>query len=342
MSKKWTPAQMEERLVRYDELRPCLNAFVDTYTPGSDKKENFTIIGPGVAEHPDQHVHIREPHGFNIGGARQPPGCINSQHSHISEEVFVVHSGQWAFRCGVDGGDAEVILNPGDCISLPVNVFRGFQNVGEEEGYLFAVLGRDDPGKVTWAPEVFEEASQYGLVLLENGQLVDTTKGETVPAGISAQASTTAEEIAAHRVLDKSALDECVVRAPQQKASSGSLLSDGCKGATESPLIGMASAAESIAEGPLAWAHGFHLRRLDMAPGSRLPMHSRQEQEVIFVHKGCLTLHWQEHTLSLYSGDVITVPVGLVRAYINAGDVELVAFLVRGGDTPAAPHWVNA
>ena len=54
MSKQWTHAELSERLVRYTDLRPCLNAFVDTYTPGSDKKENFTVIGPGVAEHPDQ------------------------------------------------------------------------------------------------------------------------------------------------------------------------------------------------------------------------------------------------------------------------------------------------
>ena len=35
-----------ERLVRYSELRPCTTAFIDTRTPGSAEKENFTIIGP--------------------------------------------------------------------------------------------------------------------------------------------------------------------------------------------------------------------------------------------------------------------------------------------------------
>ena len=49
---------LRNRLVRYDELAPCLTAFIDTRSPGSDRKENFTIIGPGVAENPEQHVHI--------------------------------------------------------------------------------------------------------------------------------------------------------------------------------------------------------------------------------------------------------------------------------------------
>ena len=30
-------------IVRYGELVPCKTAFIDAHTPGSDKKENFTI-----------------------------------------------------------------------------------------------------------------------------------------------------------------------------------------------------------------------------------------------------------------------------------------------------------
>ena len=73
----WSAEALEARVVRYGDLVPCTNAFIDTRTPGSDAKENFTIIGPGVAENPEQHVHITEAHGFNVGGARQPPRCIN-------------------------------------------------------------------------------------------------------------------------------------------------------------------------------------------------------------------------------------------------------------------------
>ena len=40
-----TPQEMEARIVRYGELRPCKTAFIDAHTPGSNRKENFTIIG---------------------------------------------------------------------------------------------------------------------------------------------------------------------------------------------------------------------------------------------------------------------------------------------------------
>ena len=99
-----TPEQMQARIVRYGDLKPCKTAFIDAHTPGSDQKENFTIIGGGVSESPDQHVHIALPHGFNIGAAGQPPKCRNSLHSHRTAEVFFVLSGALAFFLGSLGG----------------------------------------------------------------------------------------------------------------------------------------------------------------------------------------------------------------------------------------------
>ncbi len=339
MPQQWTPEAMEQRLVRYTELRPCRNAFVDTYTPGSDQKENFTVIGPGVAEHPDQHVHITEPHGFNIGGARQPPGCTNSQHSHTTEEVFIVHQGHWAFRWGDHCQDGEVVLGPGDCISIPVNVFRGFENVGDDIGYLFAVLGGSDPGNVVWAPEVFEKAAEYGLVLLENGRLVDTTRGETVPAGLSPMPPTTPAQVDAHRRMSMEEMLECVLHEHEQPHAPDSNLTRALSGVRESAVIGPANPAEGIGSGKLGWNHGFHVRRLDLAPGANLPVHARGEEEVIYLHRGALAFQWGEDSLLLAEGDVLTVPRSLMHSYTNSGSDPAVAYIVRGGDAPAAATW---
>ena len=328
---------LAERLVRYVDLVPCTTAFIDTRTPGRQQKENFTIIGPGVAENPDQYVHINTPHGFNIGGARQPPGCINSQHSHETAEVFVVHKGTWAFLLGPDCEDGEIVLQPGDVISIPTHVFRGFKNVGDDDGFLFAVLGGDDPGHVTWAPKVFDKAKEHGLILLEDGSLVDTTRGESIPAGKKAMPATTDDDVAKLQRLTAADMAECVVR--RDELGGGETLA-AKTGLVERPIIGASSAEEGLAAGRMRWPHGFHVRHVAVSPGTESTHHRRSEEEVIMLHAGVLTVRFEEGDAELVPGDVLTVPKDKPRRYANTGTQPIEAYVVRGGDQPAAPQSV--
>ena len=91
-----TQHTMADRIVRYGELVPCKTAFIDAHTPGSDQKENFTIIGGGVSESPDQHVHIAIPHGFNIGAA------VNHQNAEILYTTIILL--RFSLYCQVVGG----------------------------------------------------------------------------------------------------------------------------------------------------------------------------------------------------------------------------------------------
>jgi mannose-6-phosphate isomerase-like protein (cupin superfamily) len=326
-----------ERLVRYDDLKPCTTAFIDTRTPGSTEKENFTIIGPGVAENPDQHVHIDILHGFNIGGARQPPNCVNSQHSHESAEVFVVHSGQWAFSLGPNGEDGEVVVGPGDTISIPVHVFRGFTNVGSEVGFLFAILGGNDPGHVTWAPYVFDNAKEYGLILLEDGSLVDTSRGETIPDDKRAMRPTTDDDVTRLRQLTVDELAGCVVTRGELEPVPGAKLPE----LREYPIIGGASSDEGLPAGKMNWPHGFQVRYMTVDPGVTTQQHARHEEEVLFVQSGQLVVALPEGEIRLGVGDVLTIPITMARSFSNAGSAVVQAFVVRGGDHPQPPTLVS-
>jgi mannose-6-phosphate isomerase-like protein (cupin superfamily) len=336
MTTEFTLAQMQERLVRYGDLKPCTTAFIDARTPGSEQKENFTIIGPGVAENPEQHVHITEKHGFNIGAARQPPACVNSQHSHETAEVFVIHTGTWRFKSGPDGTDGHVDLGPGDTISIPVHMFRGFENVGRDVGFMFAILGGDDPGRVTWAPYVFDAAARHGIVLLESGRLIDTTR-ESIPAGAIPMRPTTAAEAAAFDRYDSAAIARCIVSASALAPSGG--LSQ-FPGFEECPIVGCANAAEGADAGPVSWAHGFQLRALRIAPGARSPAHVREEEEVLLVHSGHPVVAWEGNAMTLGAGDTLTVPKQLARTFANTGNEVALVYVVRGGDHPAAARLV--
>jgi mannose-6-phosphate isomerase-like protein (cupin superfamily) len=330
------------RLVRYADLRPCTNAFVDARTPGSDKKENFTIIGPGVSENPNQYVHIPEAHGFNIGAARQPGGCLNSQHSHETAEVFVIHSGHWRFLFGVNAGDdGHFDAAPGDVVSVPIHMFRGFKKLDDGVGFLWVVLGQDNPGKVTWAPRVFELAGQYGLVLLKGGRLVDTTTGETVPEGAELEDAPNEELIRrlATPSLDK--LAEGYVPLGQMTGNPRSPLAG--PGVEECPVITPTNTRDGFEPGPIVgwWPHGFNLRCLKMATGAVVPAHVRNEEEVIFVHSGTMEIDTPQGSVIIGAGDTFSTPKALERSFRALSSDGLVAYVVRGGDEAGAVRFTK-
>jgi quercetin dioxygenase-like cupin family protein len=305
----WTCAALSERLVCYADLKPCFNAFIDCRSPGSEAKENFTIIGPGVSENPAQYVHIAEPHGFNIGGARQPTACVNSQHSHDTAEVFVAHTGHWRFDIGEQGNDAHVELHPGDVISIPTRMFRGFTALTLADdgapGFLWSVLGEDNPGRVTWAPQVFEMAKDYGLVLLENGSLVDTAAGEQIPDNAKRMPPTSPEQAAA---LRRSIDPESIVFRNETADTSH-----------VTAIIGEA--------GPLDWDHGFSMERFDIAAGEEIEWDGDDGVDVLFIHKGRVTVSAADGDLSLGAGDTLSMPAGLPR--LLQSEEGAVAFLVH-------------
>lgn len=322
-----SPSRLTGRIVRYVDLAPCYDAFIDTRSPGSDRKENFTIIGPGVSENPNQHVHIAEPHGFNIGGARQPVGCTNSQHSHDTVEVFYVHSGTWRFDLGEHGEDAQAVMGPGDLISIPTRVFRGFTNVGDGDGFLWAVLGGDDPGRVLWAPQVFDMAQEYGLVLMEDGMLVDKGKGESLPEDKRPMPVTSRAQCDALQRFDNDQLEACIIRSgtPGPKGAF-----DGLDGVSETYLIG---------DGRMDWPHGFRVSEVTIAPGAVVPAHVLDVPDVWFVQMGKLICALGHETTICREGDTITVPRGEVRSLRNAGEVPVTVVAVRGGDGAAKINW---
>lgn len=327
-----------QRIVRFEDMEPCKTAFIDARTPGSDQKENFCLIGAGVAENPDQVVHIAVAHGFDIGAARQPKGCKNSHHSHDTEEVFVIHKGDWQFTWGERGEQGQVVLSEGDTISLPTRMFRGFENVGADDGMIFSVLGLNEDGTaghVVWAPYVYEAAAEHGLVLLEDGRLIDTAAGASIPEdGVPAAPSTSAE-LAGYPPRSLEEMQARVMRADELKnANKGGL--SAFEGIQEIAVIGCDNAAEKIAAGKMSWPHRFSVRRLLLDSGANVPPHARHEEEVLIVQAGELRVVADGEDFVLKKGDLFTTPVGCQRSFSNPASSQADIIVVRRGDQPTA------
>tara|TARA_B100000029_G_scaffold234715_1_gene231908 strand:+ start:1045 stop:1989 length:945 start_codon:yes stop_codon:yes gene_type:complete len=172
---------MNNRIAKFDDLVPSSLPFVEGKLEGHKDRKNFSIVGPGVAEDSKQFIKISMPHGYNLGAVIAKPKNGSGLHSHTTAEVFLIYSGSWRFYWGSHGKE-EIILNAGDIISMPTNMFRAFENVGKEEGLIFVVLGGDDPGIITWVPDVLRKAKETGMALLDDNSLIDLSVNK-IPEG---------------------------------------------------------------------------------------------------------------------------------------------------------------
>ncbi len=314
---------MRSRIVRYGELIPCRTAFIDTHTPGSDRKENFTIIGGGVSESADQHVHIKETPGFNIGAAGQPPKCRNSLHSHRTAEVFYVHKGRWRFFWGRWGTTGEVVLEEGDIFDIPTGIFRGFENIGQEYGMLMALLGGDDAGGgVIWAPQVVEDANNHGLILAETGRLYDSKKGQSLPEGVGPMPLLSDIEL---KAFAEPAVDAVVPRFVARRWDMMALSASG-----PAPVIGESAL---IVDRP-----GFEVDFISRRSISDAP-YSTACHEILMVREGYWRLAWEGGEEILAPGDTCAVPPGLKRSVSAAVSGENGMYRVRNTSDPAGPTW---
>lgn len=312
------------QVVRFGELRPCRTAFIDAHTPGSDRKENFTIIGGGVSENSNQYVHIRETPGFNIGAAGQPPYCRNSLHAHRTAEVFFVHRGRWRFFWGLHGDAGDVILEEGDLFDIPTGIFRGFENVGTDYGMIMSILGGNDAGGgVIWAPQVIETARDHGLVLSASGRLYDTNRGERLPDGEQPMRCLTPDEL---KVFPEVRADAVVPRFVAR-------LQDMVALSARSPTWVIGREAALILDRP-----GFEVDFFSHRT-PHLELTEAQTPIVLMNHQGHWRLNHEDIETVLAPGDTAYIRQGVRYGLQPSASGEAALFRVQPTDDKAGATW---
>ncbi len=110
-------------------------------------------------------------------------------------------------------------------------------------------------------------------------------------------------------------------------------------GVQEAGIIVPQATRDNFPAGPISgwWRHGFNLRRLSLDTGAYVPMHARQEAEVLFVQEGTVEVSWDVGSLVLGAGDTLTIPLGLAHGFRNTASTRCRVYVVRGGDDPALP-----
>ncbi len=316
-------------------------AFVDVRLPRSAGKASYSFIGPGVSQNPDQTINITTPHGFNVGAASMPHGVVNNPHLHFTAEVFLCTAGRWRFDIGERGGQS-LEVGSGSIFSVPTWVFRGFENIGDDDGWLFTVLGRDETGGILWAPWVLEEAATTGLQLDADQIVVDTTGGNRLTDPLAPL-----DEAALSHVDNYSddELADRLVTLDELTWSNQALLSSALDGhrCRMAPVIGFGMSEDRRHRPPIVGRHGFSVEWLEIEPGSSTGLHRHRDSQVLFVFGlGCeLRLNRGEQTVAspVGAGAVVSVPSGAWRDVANRSDEPLQLVVVNGGDGPTALDW---
>lgn len=333
-------AEAERRAVPRSAMVACKLAFIDCKLPGSDQKENYSIIGAGVTQSKDQVVNLTEPHGFSLGAAAMPPGVTNNLHLHFTAEVFVIYSGRWLFRWGAGAQAGEIEGGPGDVLSIPTWIFRGFSNVGEEKGWIFTALGGDDTGGIIWHPEVLEAAAGYGLYLGQDNSLIESAPGQA-PSGPLVEPLLPADLEALPR-YDADAMRTRLHRGADRDWSSHALLgaSPGCELA---PVIGYGLSEDSRQRAPILNPHGFSVDWLRLEKDASTGRHLMHEKLVVLVFEGAVEIVLnqpdQAITIRVDEQGAYSIPADAWREIRQVGARRAVVSLVASGDARKRLVW---
>ncbi len=330
------------RLIRRQDMVACKIAFIDCKMPGSEAKENYSLIGAGVTQSADQVVNITEPHGFSLGVAAMPPGTTNNLHVHYTAEVFMVYSGTWVFRWGAEGRDGEIIGRAGDVVSVPTWIFRGFSNVGDDDGWIFTALGGDDTGGIIWHPSILQTAAEHGLYLTRDNMLVDTEQGAAKPAAADLIEPLDQPTIATLRRFTPEAMRKRVVTKAERAWSDRALLDSVLPGhaSTLAPVIGHGISQDLEQAAPIGNPHGFSVEWLRIAPGQTVGAFRLEEKQVLLVYEGAIEVTLDDAApLRAEAREVFSVPGGAWRRIASVGAVGAEIAVVTSGDHKKHPQW---
>ena len=340
-----TDATARERLVKRSDMVACKIAFIDCKMPGSQAKENYSLIGAGVSQSADQVVNITEPHGFSMGVAAMPPGTVNNLHVHYTAEVFMIYNGEWTFRWGADGRDGEIVGRAGDVVSIPTWIFRGFSNSGTEDGWIFTALGGDDTGGIIWHPSILETAGKYGLYLTNDNMLVDTEMGAAKPADAELLRPIDRATVESFRRYTPEQMRKRVVTVADRQWSDRALL-DSClpgHASALAPVLGFGMTEDRDHETPVANPHGFSVEFLRLEPGNTVGPFRLAEKQVLIGFKGAFEVALndpgQEVTVRVEAQDFFSVPGDVWRSITAVGDSPAEIAVMLPGDARKQISW---
>ena len=146
--------EMLARVARFAERQSDLGAFPDLQGQQGRRSVSY-VVSPGGLGGP---APIQQPHSFHMSISTLSPGIRPTVHSHPYNEVFMPLNARFRVFWGNELADS-IDLDPFDVISVPAGVFRTFENLDAQNGYMLAIFdqGGDPHTGIVVPHEVYEK-----------------------------------------------------------------------------------------------------------------------------------------------------------------------------------------
>ena len=155
--RRYTPAQMRQRLVQPTQLEWSKTALLDAYLPGGGA-ELAAVVGWGMTQDRYQEPPLANPHSLSIEWLRAAPGAGVLRHRLECPQVLIVKDGEWELVLNEAGGEIRMQLSPWEVVSVPAHAWRSLRNSGSTPGLIVVMNGGDGRKLVDWQPSVVAAA----------------------------------------------------------------------------------------------------------------------------------------------------------------------------------------
>ncbi|MBU6224484.1 MAG: cupin domain-containing protein [Burkholderiales bacterium] len=341
--------ELQKRFIPFESLRYSTEAFIDYRIPECSPKYNYALIGSGVSQNPSQPVSLREKHGFQVGGVSMPHGKSNPAHMHFTCEVFMCVRGEWEIQWGFNPDAQSTRISAGDMVSVPTWIYRGFKNVGADDGFMFTTLGGDDTGGILWGPTTLEAAAKQGVYLTDDYQIIDTLAGQKMQAPLKALTPMSLQEIQQLRVWSLQEMAQRVVLKKNLQWSThgflDSILTD--HGAQLAPVLGLGISQDRDTQAPISNPHEVSIEWLRIPAHGQIGRHRLQEKQVVIGIEGVIELEIDSmstpYKQNIGGGDnawdTYAIPAAVWRSFKNNSSKDCFAWLLTSGDHRKKIQW---
>jgi hypothetical protein len=170
--RKWTPAQLMQRVVRFADLDWSGEALLDSALPGCGA-QMAPVIGLGMTQSRNHSAPVSKSHGFSIEWLRVPAGGSVSRHLLSEKQVLVVYRGSMEIAVEAESSTVRVVASGSpegwDSFAMPASCTRSYRNTGTSEVIMLVMTAGDGRKTISWSEEVIVAAAAKGCAIDADG-----------------------------------------------------------------------------------------------------------------------------------------------------------------------------